>query len=98
MNANEKAAASKPAESIPGPSDAPSVPHTRIPGQRRNIYITHPLSAIEVDQHGEPPPRYALNKVRTSSTSSTPCQSSLPKSLLISRRVHTLDIPAEEPP
>ena len=68
----------------------------RIPGQRRNIYVDHPLSAIEVDQYGEPLARYARNKVRTSSTSYIPCQARLSQDLLIPHRVHTLDIPPEE--
>ena len=80
MNANKKAAASKAAESTPGPSDAPSVPQIR-----------HSLAlCYRGRQYGEPLARYALNKVRTSSTSYIPCQSP-PKSLLISRRVHALN-------
>ena len=43
----------------------------QIPGKRRNIYVNAPLSAIEVDQNGQPLARYARNKVRTSSESST---------------------------
>ena len=38
-----------------------------IPGKRRNVYVNQPLSAIEVDQHGEPIARYKRNKVRTTS-------------------------------
>lgn len=38
-----------------------------IHGQRRNIYVSSPLSPSELDQHGEPLARYARNKVRTSS-------------------------------
>lgn len=41
----------------------------QIPGLRRNVYINTPLSAAEVDQHGQPLVRYARNKVRTSSKS-----------------------------
>ncbi|KIM51232.1 hypothetical protein SCLCIDRAFT_33615 [Scleroderma citrinum Foug A] len=37
-----------------------------IHGQRRNIYVSSPLSPSELDQHGEPLARYARNKVRTS--------------------------------
>ena len=40
---------------------------THVNGSRRNIYVNYPLSAIEVDQHGEPVVRYVRNKVRTSS-------------------------------
>jgi len=36
-----------------------------VPGARRNVYVNHPLSAMEVDQHGEPKARYVRNKVRT---------------------------------
>ncbi|KAI9573070.1 hypothetical protein HD554DRAFT_2058642 [Boletus coccyginus] len=39
---------------------------TQIHGQRRNIYVNAPLSATELDQHGEPIARFARNKVRTS--------------------------------
>lgn len=46
-------------------SDATSL--ATIPGQRRNVYVNTPLSAIEVDQHGQPLARYPRNKVRTSS-------------------------------
>ncbi|KAG9309612.1 hypothetical protein JVU11DRAFT_10273 [Chiua virens] len=38
----------------------------RVPGQRRNVYVNTPLSAMEVDQHGQPLARYPRNKVRTS--------------------------------
>ncbi|KAG2034818.1 hypothetical protein BDR03DRAFT_1093565 [Suillus americanus] len=63
--------AKKPKTSEPGPSsaqpaEAPSVPQSRIPGARRNIYVNQPLSAMEADHHGEPLARYARNKVRTS--------------------------------
>ena len=40
-----------------------------ITGARRNVYVNHPLSAIEVDHHGEPIERYLRNKVRTTSES-----------------------------
>ncbi|KAF9002486.1 hypothetical protein BDQ17DRAFT_1409499 [Cyathus striatus] len=33
--------------------------------QRRNVYVNQPLSAMEVDQDGEPLARYVRNKVRT---------------------------------
>ncbi|KAF8628303.1 hypothetical protein AX17_006006 [Amanita inopinata Kibby_2008] len=36
-----------------------------IPGSRRNVYVNHPPSAMEVDQYGEPLARYVRNKVRT---------------------------------
>ncbi len=38
-----------------------------IPGVRRNVYVNQPLSAMEVDSHGEPKVRYVRNKVRTTS-------------------------------
>lgn len=38
-----------------------------VPGLRRNVYVNHQLSAMEVDRNGEPTARYARNKVRTSS-------------------------------
>lgn len=51
-------------------SDATTIPSgPQIPGLRRNIYINTPLSAMEVDQSGQPLVRYARNKVRTSSES-----------------------------
>ncbi|KAA1479229.1 phospholipid-translocating P-type ATPase [Dentipellis sp. KUC8613] len=40
-------------------------PTAEIPGQRRNIYVNTPLTAIEVDKTGEPIMRYVRNKVRT---------------------------------
>ncbi|KAG6819892.1 hypothetical protein H0H93_007670 [Arthromyces matolae] len=52
--------ASKKAQPVPteaGPS--------KVPGVRRNVYVNHPLSAMEVDQHGEPVVRYQRNKVKT---------------------------------
>ncbi|KAF8221432.1 phospholipid-translocating P-type ATPase [Tricholoma matsutake] len=36
-----------------------------IPGVRRNVYVNHPLSAIESDSRGEPLVQYVRNKVRT---------------------------------
>lgn len=44
----------------------------QIPGLRRNVYVNTPLSAMEVDQHGQPLVRYPRNKVRTSSESALP--------------------------
>ncbi|KII85635.1 hypothetical protein PLICRDRAFT_115926 [Plicaturopsis crispa FD-325 SS-3] len=38
----------------------------QVTGPRRNIYVNHPLSAMEVDPRGEPTARYVRNKVRTS--------------------------------
>ncbi|KAI0266442.1 phospholipid-translocating P-type ATPase [Gloeopeniophorella convolvens] len=50
----------------PSTSSAPDVsPPVQIIGNRRNIYVNTPLSAIEVDQNGEPIVRYARNKVKT---------------------------------
>ncbi|KAF5370921.1 hypothetical protein D9615_009819 [Tricholomella constricta] len=40
-------------------------PTKEVPGVRRNVYVNHPLSAMEVDNGGEPLARYARNKVRT---------------------------------
>ncbi|TFK47398.1 phospholipid-translocating P-type ATPase [Heliocybe sulcata] len=37
-----------------------------VPGERRNVYVNQPLSAMEVDHHGEPVKVYVRNKVRTS--------------------------------
>ena len=42
---------------------------SRIPGARRNIYVNHSLSAMEVDHSGEPRVEYVRNKVRTTSKS-----------------------------
>ncbi|KAF5360300.1 hypothetical protein D9758_009101 [Tetrapyrgos nigripes] len=42
-----------------------SAPSTEVPGQRRNIYVNHPLAHSELDQNGEPIARYERNKVRT---------------------------------
>lgn len=49
--------------SIPLPSLSP----VQIPGNRRNIYVNMPLTAMEVDRRGEPVVRYARNKVKTTS-------------------------------
>ncbi|ESK92514.1 phospholipid-translocating p-type atpase domain-containing protein [Moniliophthora roreri MCA 2997] len=38
---------------------------TEIPGERRNVYVNHPLAHLEVDNNGEPIARYERNKVRT---------------------------------
>jgi phospholipid-translocating ATPase len=38
-----------------------------VQGERRNIYVNHSLTAMEVDRYGEPLVRYVRNKVRTSS-------------------------------
>ena len=60
----------RPATADSGASEAK--PSTEIPGLRRNIYVNTPLTAMEVDSHGEPLTQYVRNKVRTSSKSS-PC-------------------------
>jgi phospholipid-translocating ATPase len=39
----------------------------QIAGDRRNIYLNMPLTAMEVDRNGEPVVRYARNKVKTTS-------------------------------
>jgi phospholipid-translocating ATPase len=49
--------------SIPLPVLSP----VRIAGNRRNIYVNMPLTAMEVDRHGEPVVGYARNKVKTTS-------------------------------
>src|SRR6266545_7834696 len=49
-----RAAAKRPAQ--PAPSAA--TPTSRVHGARRNIYVNHPLSAMEVDHTGEPKVRY----------------------------------------
>jgi phospholipid-translocating ATPase len=51
----------KTAESIPEPAGV------EVKGQRRNVYVNQSLTAMEVDQHGEPLARYVRNKVKTSS-------------------------------
>lgn len=56
-----QAASKKPAPRTDIPAPA------RLPGTRRNIYVNHPLSAMEVDHNGEPTVRYVRNKVRTTS-------------------------------
>lgn len=66
---------------------------TQIPGHRRNIYVNAPLSAMELDQHGEPIARFARNKVRTSSESSP----TRPLSLLTPSRIYPTHIPTQEP-
>ncbi|KAH9161510.1 phospholipid-translocating P-type ATPase, partial [Lactarius sanguifluus] len=47
--------------SIPIPDLSP----VQISGNRRSIYVNMPLTAMEVDRHGEPVVRYARNKVKT---------------------------------
>ncbi|KAJ8082391.1 phospholipid transporting ATPase [Marasmius tenuissimus] len=47
----------------PPPTDA--APSTEVPGERRNVYVNHPLAHLEVDNKGEPVARYKRNKVRT---------------------------------
>jgi phospholipid-translocating ATPase len=48
-------------------SSLPNVPAVQITGKRRNVYVNMPLTATEVDRHGEPIIRYARNKVNTTS-------------------------------
>jgi phospholipid-translocating ATPase len=63
---------SKPAEKKPEstPATSAAVPAaSRVPGARRNIYVNHSLSAMEVDHSGEPKVEYVRNKVRTTSES-----------------------------
>lgn len=42
---------------------------SKVAGARRNVYVNHPLSAMEVDHNGEPKVGYVRNKVRTTSKS-----------------------------
>ena len=42
---------------------------SKVTGARRNIYVNHSLSAMEVDDQGEPKVRYVRNKVKTTSKS-----------------------------
>ncbi|KAF8154452.1 phospholipid-transporting ATPase 1 [Crassisporium funariophilum] len=55
---------SKPVEKKPDPA-AVTTPSTQRAGARRNIYVNHSLSAMEMDHDGEPKVRYVRNKVRT---------------------------------
>ena len=50
------------------PSTQVILPSKVIVGTRRNVYVNHPLSAMEVDRDGEPKVRYVRNKVRTTSS------------------------------
>ena len=54
-------------EPAPGGSTGAPAPSTTIHGNRRNVYVNHPLSAMEADHEGEPKITYARNKVRTTS-------------------------------
>ncbi|KAI0289421.1 hypothetical protein B0F90DRAFT_1812527 [Multifurca ochricompacta] len=49
----------RPSAPVPDPSAV------QVAGDRRNVYVNTPLTAIEVDRHGEPIVRYARNKVKT---------------------------------
>ena len=51
----------------PSASEITAPVSKEIPGERRNVYVNYPLSAMEVDQNGEPRVRYVRNKVRTTS-------------------------------
>jgi phospholipid-translocating ATPase len=51
----------KTAESIP------EVPSKEVKGERRNVYVNHSPTAMELDHNGEPLARYVRNKVKTSS-------------------------------
>ena len=50
----------------PAATTPPTAPK-QVPGVRRNIYVNHALSAMEVDHDGEPKSYYVRNKVRTTS-------------------------------
>ena len=69
-------------------------PSTEIPGPRRNIYVNTPLTAMEVDSHGEPLTQYVRNKVRTSSESPPALRS---EPVVIPRRIHHHHLPPKEP-
>lgn len=56
--------AKKPVKPVPS---AEALVPSKVVGTRRNIYVNHPLSAMEVDRDGEPTTRYVRNKVRTTS-------------------------------
>lgn len=56
----------KKTEPPPATTSQPA-PTSKVPGTRRNVYVNHPLSAMEVDHEGEPKVRYVRNKVRTAS-------------------------------
>ena len=60
---------SKPAEKKSTATSAAASATSRVPGARRNIYVNHPLSAMEVDHNGEPKVEYVRNKVKTTSES-----------------------------
>lgn len=55
----------------PGSTAAPSAltPASKVTGARRNVYVNHALSAMEVNPDGEPKVKYVRNKVRTTSKS-----------------------------
>lgn len=59
----------KPKTPVPSPAAPapPPIPSHTAPGNRRNVYVNHPLSAMETDHNGEPKTDYARNKVRTTS-------------------------------
>ena len=61
---------SKPTDKKPDSTTATSsvASASKVVGARRNVYVNHPLSAMEVDQDGEPKVVYVRNKVRTTST------------------------------
>ncbi|RXW17346.1 hypothetical protein EST38_g8500 [Candolleomyces aberdarensis] len=52
-------------EPAPGASKTAAAPSTTVHGNRRNVYVNQPLSAMEADHDGEPKITYARNKVRT---------------------------------
>lgn len=55
----------KPEPAVPAAVEPVAV--QRVPGIRRNVYVNHALSAMEVDHDGEPRVKYVRNKVRTTS-------------------------------
>ena len=61
---------SKPADKKPESTTTVAPTTSKVPGARRNIYVNHSLSAMEVDHNGEPKLEYVRNKVRTTSESS----------------------------
>ncbi|KAH9476290.1 Putative phospholipid-transporting ATPase C24B11.12c [Psilocybe cubensis] len=52
-------------QQLAAPPEVAPTAAPKVPGARRNVYVNHPLSAMEVDAEGEPKARYVRNKVRT---------------------------------
>jgi phospholipid-translocating ATPase len=65
-------------------------------GKRRNVYVNTPLPRAEVDSKGDPLVRYPRNKVRTTSAYLVFFLVFLLIVLMLHRRIHIADLPAEE--